>query len=498
MKKIFIFFATTIVYTILSSQAPAIQWQKNYGGTNSDVANIIQKTNDGGYIFAGSNSSNNGDATEMKGIYDIWVVKINSVGSIQWQKSVGGESYDYPKEIKQTNDGGYIVIGSTESITGDFTGNHGKSDVCVVKFDSTGIVQWKKTYGGSSYDDGYDILQTIDGGYIIAGNTTSNDGDLIGNHDSGDIWLIKIDNTGNMQWQKIYGGTTGDDQARTIKQTNDGGFILGGETTSTNGDVTLNHGYYDYWVVKLSSTGNIEWQKTYGGDEQDSLNTLILTNDSGYILSGLSSSNNDDVTGNHGGGDVWIVKINNLGNIEWQKCLGGTKTDLGYEVIQANDGNYLIAAWSESNDGDVMGNHGSMDGWLVKLSNLGDIQWQKTFGGSGYDWVQSIQQTTDGYIVAGYNGSVGDAWVIKLGLDDLATTDFRKNKTLTIFPNPVKDKFVINTNDKIENVEIYSTTGQLLKTTKFKEIDIANFPKGNYIINIRTNQGNLNKKIIKE
>ncbi len=498
MKTIFTIFILVTSISKLFSQSPTIQWQKTYGGTNIDVANIIKKTTDGGYIFLGSTSSKNGDVTEMKGVYDFWVVKISGDGAIQWQKTLGGEDDERSRNIKQTHDGGYIVVGNTDSTTGDITNNHGKSDLWIIKLNSNGNVEWQKTYGGSSYDDGYDIIQTNDGGFAVAGHSRSIDGDLTGlnNADNNDIWLLKIDNIGNIMWQKMYGGT-GDDQGRKIYQTADNGFIIGGETTSTNGDVSYNHGYYDYWAIKLNNLGAIEWQKTYGGIGQDSLMDILPTTDGGYILSGFSSSKSGDVSGNHGSTDVWVVKISNSGNMEWQKSLGGTKTELGYEIIQTTDGGYLQSAWAESNDGDVTDNHGQMDGWLVKLDKLGNIQWQKTLGGTGYDWVQSTVQTEDGFITAGYNGSFGNAWVLKLGPDLMATLDLLSNKNI-IYPNPVKEKFIINTNDKIEKVEIYSQTGQLLKTEKSKEINISNLPKGNYLVKIKTDKDNVTQKIIKE
>lgn len=500
MKKNFTIFILTTFFTSLSSQSPMIQWQKTYGGSDTDVANTIKKTDDGGYIFLGSNSSKDGDATEMKGIYDFWVVKLTNFGGIQWQKSLGGESYDFPRAIKQTSDGGYIVIGETQSTTGDVVGNHGKSDVWIIKLGILGNIEWKKTYGGSSYDDAYDIIQTTDGGFAIAGHSRSTDGDLTGlnnNANNNDIWLLKIDNIGNIMWQKMYGGT-GDDQSRKIHQTADNGFIIGAETTSNNGDVTNNHGYYDYWVIKLNSLGAIEWQKTYGGESQDSLQDLQKTDDGGYILSGLSSSRTGDVTGNHNSADVWVVKISNTGIIQWQKSLGGTKTELGYEIIQTSDGGYLQSAWSESNDGDITNNHGQMDGWLVKLDNSGNIQWQKTLGGTGYDWVESTVETEDGFVTAGYNGSTNNAWVLKLGPDPMATLDMLNHKKAIIHPNPVKEKLMINISDKLENVEIYSQTGQIVKTASAKEVNISNLPKGSYVVKITTPKGIFTEKIIKE
>ncbi|HVX28799.1 MAG TPA: hypothetical protein VHB70_20795, partial [Parafilimonas sp.] len=201
-----------------------------------------------------------------------------------------------------------------------------------------------------------------------------------------------------LQWQKTYGGNQ-QEYANSIEQTKDGGYIIAGNTYSkNNGDVTNNHGNSDYWIVKTDAFGNIQWQKSYGGSLNDVANSIQQTTDGGYIVAGYAASNNGDVIGNHGSADYWVLKLDASGNIQWQKSLGGSDFERANIIQQTVDGGYIVAGFSYSNNGDVTGNHGSADYWIVKLDSTGNIEWQKSLGGSAYEepYLHSIQQTTDG------------------------------------------------------------------------------------------------------
>jgi len=406
-----------------------IEWQKCLGGTGVDEANSIKQTTDGGYVLAGVTTSNNGDVSGNHGGYDYWVVKLDSIGNLQWQKCLGGSFSDWAHSIQQTTDGGYVVAGGTESFNGDVTSNHGDFDYWIVKLDNIGNIQWQKSFGGTSFDFAYSIQQTTDGGFVVAGRTNSNDGDVSGNHGGHDYWVVKLDSIGNIQWQKCLGGTD-EDAANSIHQTTDGGYVVAGWTESNDGDVSGYHGNYDCWIVKLDSGGTFQWQKCLGGTGQDYAYSIQQTTDGGYVVAGHTRSNDGDVSGNHGNYDYLVVKLDSLGNIQWQKCLGGTNGDGVSSIEQTTDGGYVVAGNTYSNNGDVSGNHGGVDYWVVKLDSVGNIQWQKCLGGTGqdYDYAYSIQQTTDGgYVVAGYNqsndgdvtGNHGDRdyWVVKLTTD---------------------------------------------------------------------------------
>ena len=418
-----------ILETPASSQAPAIQWQKNYGGSFGEQGISIQQTTDGGYIMIGTTVSSDIDITLNHGLSDCWVIKSNSTGNIEWQKIYGGTNYETGFCIRQTADGGYVFVGTTWSTDGDLTLNQGFSDVWVVKLNNTGIIEWQKTYGGTYIEEGFTIEQTVDGGYVVAGSVQSADGDVTFNHGSEDYWLIKLNNMGVIQWQKTYGGDNAD-RGVVVRQTTDGGYIMAGHSrTPNNGDVTGNHsGSEDYWIVKTNSSGTIEWQNSFGGDDIENGYSICQTTDGGYIVAGQSYSVNGDVSFNHGNCDYWVVKLNSAGTIEWQKSYGGADFDEGTSIYQTPDGGYILGGSSFSNDGDVTGNHSLGDGadyWIVKLNATGTIQWQKALGGTADDRAFCAVPTADGgYIITGFSpsndGDVGgnygffDFWTVKL------------------------------------------------------------------------------------
>jgi len=430
MKKIStIFLCAVIVCNLKAQQTPFLQWQKALGGDSTDEATSIQQTKDGGYIIGGNSTSHNGDVSKNHGHEDYWIIKLDADRNIEWQKSFGGTDVDLLRSIVQTNDSGYIAAGTTRSNDGDVINNHGDYDCWVIKLKPNGNIQWKKTYGGSGYDEANSIQQTVGGGYIIAGSTSSNDGDVTGNHGGFDFWIVKINAAGNIQWQKCFGGTD-HEQAESVQQTNGGGYIIAGTAESIDGDVTGHHKLYDrdYWIVKLNSHGVLTWEKSYGGSNLDEATDIKQTNDGGYIVAGNTWSNDGDVTNNHGNPDAWILKLNRTGNLKWQKTWGGSRGDAVTSILQASDGGYIIAGGTEKDF-----NRGSSDYFVAKLDTTGKQQWQKTLGGSRSETAKSIQQTSDGgYIVAGLSTSVdenvsgrhgdqrlwsADYWIAKLSSD---------------------------------------------------------------------------------
>jgi len=421
-----------------TAHAQEIEWQNTIGGSGVEFLNYTQQTSDGGYILGGrSNSGVSGDKTEpSKGDYDYWVVKLDATGNIQWQNTIGGDDADWLQSVQQTTDNGYILGGwSKSNISADKTENsQGASDFWVVKLDSIGNIQWQNTIGGDSTDNLYSLQQTTDGGYILGGFSISSiSGDKTEYSIGGsDYWVVKLDASGNIQWQNTIGGYE-NDNLYSLQQTTDGGYILGGRSMSNaTGDKTENsQGLDDYWVVKIDATGNIQWQNTIGGNSWDELESIEQTSDGGYILGGASYSYNsgDKTENSQGDFDYWVVKLDAKGNLQWQNTIGGDNWDKLKSIQQTSDGRYIFGGYSSSYiSGDKTENsQGNYDYWVINIDSIGNILWQNTIGGLYAEALSSIKQTIDGgYIIGGQSVSPisgdktedsqgnNDYWVIKL------------------------------------------------------------------------------------
>lgn len=412
MKKLIVLIIGIFISFIIQAQVPqpGIIWSNTYGGSSWDGAFSIQQTIDDGYVVAGTTHSNDGDVSGNHGLTDFWIIKIDDNGDTTWTKTVGGSGWDGSRSIQQTLDGGYIVAGYTTSITTPWN-----EDCFVVKLDVSGEFEWSKTIDESNNDRANSIQQTSDGGYVVAGGTGI----------VGDCWVIKLNSSGQVTWSKVYGGTLFD-VAYSIKQTTDGGFIIAGGTQSKCGNEPENQDHYDsdYFVIKLDIDGNIVWSKCLGGSGDEGAQSIQQSNDGGYIVCGSTLSDDGNVPENHGRSDYWIIKLNSEGQITWLKVYGGSEDDWASSIQQTCDGGYIISGQTKSNDGDVSGSHGNYDFWVVKIDSNGDIDWTKTLGGSSNENATSILQTSEGkYVVAGYtrsnngdvNGNHGssDVWVVK-------------------------------------------------------------------------------------
>jgi hypothetical protein len=399
-----------------------LAWQKMLGGKGVDYAVSVAPTAGGGYLVAGYTKSTDGDVTGNHGGFDYWVVKLNADRTIDWQKTLGGSDDDFLTQMIPLADGGCMLAGYTTSKNGDITGNHGSVDCWIVKLNAGGTIVWQKALGGSNTDMAQSIIATSDG-YMVAGHTGSTDGNVTGNHGDYDVWVVKLNESGTIIWQKTFGGT-GNEYARAITSTTDGGYLIGGRTNSTDGDVTGNHGGEDLWLIKLNAAGNVVWQKTYGGTEKEAMQSILPVSDGGAIVAGYTNSLNGDVTGNHGGYDCWIVKINNSGAIAWQKTLGGSADEQVFSMVSAQNGGLAIAGLTTSADGDVTGFHGGNDSWVVRLDANGAMVWQKAVGGSLIDNSYAIAASGNNFIVAGMSRSMdgdisgghgdADCWLFKI------------------------------------------------------------------------------------
>jgi hypothetical protein len=379
-----------------------ILWDFYYGGSANDYGQCMDYTPDGNIIIAGYTHSVDGNITANHGGFDIWVLKTDLSGNILWQRTYGGSLKEHAYDIKATADSGFIVAGYTESNDGDVSGNHGGLDMWVIKLDHDGNPVWQKTYGGTKTDICYVVIPTPDGGYALAGTTYSSNGDFTENNGAGDYCIIKIDQTGNIQWQKVFGGSAFD-FAHALDLTPDGGYYLSGYARSTTNDVAFNYGQEDMWILKLDSLGNLVWQKSYGGTGGEGATWLQTTTDGGCILTGITHSTNVDVVENNGMHDIWVVKVDSNGNKEWAKCLGGSDTEDGHFIIQTADGGYLVTGKSDSEDGMISDHAGSHDYWVVKLNESGSLVWEITLGDRLPDEPYSLLEAENGsFYVLGY------------------------------------------------------------------------------------------------
>jgi len=529
MKNLITLFALLLGAFTVFSQDPAIIWQNTIGGDSADFLITMEPTADGGHILGGHSFSDaSGDKTEDNtGPIAIWIVKIDDSGTIQWQNTIGGDEEDYVNVVKQTTDGGYIVLGGSNSgISGDKTeDSRGGLDFWILKLDGSGTIVWQHTYGGAQNDFETYGQQTSDGGYIVGGYSDSDvSGDKTAPSNGGrDYWVLKLDSTGNITWQKTFGGSLVDRVGATL-QTADGGYILGGFSDSpVSGNKTENsQGSLDFWIVKLDSTGNITWQNTIGGSNFDVLRDLIQTSDGGYIAAGYSSSDTsgDKTEDSRGDVDYWIVKLDATGNITWQKTFGGQFEDSLRDVKQLANGSYVVAGFSSSGiSGDKTENRiGGYDYWLLRLNTSGNLVSQNTIGGNLDESDTYISPTSDGnFVMASTSSSdisgdkgensegANDYWVFKTtsAILGVPLTDF--GPALAVYPNPTSGAFTIDLGESVEeiNTTITNILGQVVASEIFENTKILEFTMedaaGIYFVKVSTPDGlSETIKVVKE
>ena len=385
---------------------------KNYGGSKNDVANAVVKTLDGGAVVLGYTQSINGNITDKTTEnFDFWVLKLDAESNIQWSKTFGGTNDDRGNDIIQTNDGGYAVLGYSTSSDQDVSENAGSQDFWMIKLNANGSISWSKTFGYTGADFGTTLLQTADNSYLITGvlDVTASGGQ--GNsqrHAGGDIWAIKLSENGELQWSKYFGGSFTDAPFGVV-ETEDHNFIIAGSSDSGDVDISNNNGSYDFWVLKIASNGSLLWERSFGGSEIDEGRAITTTNDGNFIIVGDTRSADKDVSNNNGAADVWIIKMNTDGNLIWEKTIGGTSFDVARSVSKTQDGGFIISGSSRSLDNSFT-NQGQNDALLLKIDSEGNGVWKQTIGGAEIDFFYDSVQLNDASIIAvgETNSSNGD------------------------------------------------------------------------------------------
>lgn len=529
MKK---FLLSLLPLIFLSFHGVSQTFQRAYGTTGSDgIGNVIE-INGGFMLLGGTDSFGAGMGDQM-------LIKTNLVGDTLWCKAYGGNNNDGGEKIIKAINGGYISVGTTFSFG---PGTPAKYNIYIVKTDSMGNLQWANAYGGTGWDAVSDIKRTADSAYIITGTTTSYGSGMI------DVLLMKIDTMGNVLWVKTYGGVN-DDWASSVEVLNDGGFILCGMTST-----------YSQWtgscyLIRTNSMGDTVWTKTYGGPPSwvDAQDLQVLSNNDGFIFLGH--------TNNWGAGstDLYLIKTDTAGNLLWSKTYGGIYDENAASIKERGDGHLLMTGYSpgfETNS-TTWGNYRT---FIVQVAPDGTFQLARIFGLGPTDYVCNILVLNDGYIFSGSTGTFGmggaDGYLVRTDLNGVsgcyetgstivvtnpptqvssgggnisippivaiptATTQSSAPITPTIvcflvgenegevndfdiniYPSPSSGIFAVTSQEEIEAIEIYNILGEKVRSgsssgSKKMEIDLSNEAKGIYFIKIQSGEKTRAQKIV--
>ncbi|MCO6482666.1 MAG: T9SS type A sorting domain-containing protein [Flavobacteriales bacterium] len=427
---------------VVQAQAPGLEWQRCLGGVLYEESQGVVATADGGCAVLGTVASMEGDVSGNHGPPDMWLVKLSATGQIQWQRCYGGTGAEEASRLLATTDGGFLLLGKTWSSDGDITCADFAQHAWAAKVDPEGAIQWQVCLAGGQ--DGseaffYSATETGDGGYLTVGQTFADQGIWQENHGLTDFFAAKMNGTGEIEWLHCYGGSE-HDKAWAVRATSDGGYVIAGTTGSSDGQVTAGS-VGQVWVIKIDSDGNLLWNRRMGGSGSPGMNDdvkdLVVNPDGTILVVASTASNDGDVRGNHGGSDVWLVLLDGAGTILQQRCFGGTGNEYGWGAVRTEQGRYVVAGTTTSSDGDVSGNHSDTgrDAWVLTVDANLDLLWQKCLGGTSQDAAHALARNLAGEIFTSGQTYSTDGDVSGLhssGVDDIWVVKLASDLTIDV------------------------------------------------------------------
>jgi hypothetical protein len=408
------------------AQHPAVSWTRSFGGHYSDMGVFIHQRANGSFFMAANSSSIDGQIGEGTG--PVLLMGLDGAGQYQWGVRIGGPNSDRVMHGAMMADSNYVLIGRIYGPVVPPPGENEPSDIWIIKVSPTGNIIWQRTYGGTGEDFGMFVAAKPDGGCLISGTY----GDAMGDDSGWDAWAASLDADGNELWQRTWGGV-GFDVGSSIASTSDDGAIVAGTIGATNGDVSLPSGSdWNIRVVKLDAAGSTEWEQTFGGSEPDQPSTILSLADGGYLMLAASFSTNGDVDEGLGTGGVVVFRLNAQGEVMWERRYGGEGAESATDVVQLGE-DFVIAATTTSpiyGDISVRYDTDQGDGWLLIIDPDGELLWKNTYGSSGGDWLSALAVTDDGFAVTGGSMSADRFVPGNAGYQDIWTMRFQNRSNL--------------------------------------------------------------------
>lgn len=374
------------------------------GGSHNESAHAVIPTMDGGFAVLGHAQSNDQLLADKKNTsYDMWLLRFDETGELLWHKTYGGKGNDRGLDLIETNKGDFVLLGFSEGLSDDWQSETSTQNLWLVQVDSRGTIRWEKTYGFAGSDYGTQLIANPDGGFVVAGvldvTASGGEGNKHRKHAGGDFWVLRLDTQGELLWRNYFGGLQSD-TPNDLVATQDGGYLVVGTTDSADTDIAHNRGSYDCWVIKLNPTGQLEWEATFGGSQIDTAYAIQPTPNGNYRIVGDSRSIDQQILSNKGAADLWTFEMAPDGTLIQEKCYGGSNFDAGRSLFLLEDGNWLLAGNSRSADGDLLLNKGQNDAWTLILDATADrLLWSQNIGGSLIDTALDAIQLQNGTLV---------------------------------------------------------------------------------------------------